>query len=77
MNQETGELRALTNEDLELLKNGTWKEVDMKNATKKQKKEMQVSKYDNKSELGKVFTGSRRERRATERAFNKTQKKKS
>jgi hypothetical protein len=38
-------------------------EVDPNSMTNKQKKEMQVSKFDNKSELGKLFTMNRHERR--------------
>lgn len=37
--------------------------IDMSDATEKQKTEMQVSKYDNISTLGKIFTGNRKERR--------------
>lgn len=76
MNVDTGHLEYLTMAEFEQqAKLGAMIPVDMETATKKQKEEMQVSKHDNRSELGKVFTGSRRERRAQERAFNKQQKK--
>ena len=76
MNVDTGHLEYLTMAAFEQqAKMGALVEVDMNMATDKQKEEMQVSKHDNRSELGKVFTGSRRERRAQERAFKKQQKK--
>lgn len=76
MNVNTGHLEYLTMAEFEQqAKLGSMIPVDMETATEKQKQEMQVSKHDNRSELGKVFTGSRRERRAQERAFKKQQKK--
>ena len=45
--------------------------VDNNDMTLKQKEEMQVSKFDNKSILGKKFTGSRQVRRRKEREFVK------
>ncbi len=38
-------------------------EIDMNDATEKQRKTLQVSQYDNRSTLGKSFTQLRKERR--------------
>lgn len=46
-----------------------------KQMTEKQKKEMQVSKFDNKSELGKLFTGNRKARRKLAAIHRKNNKK--
>lgn len=53
---------------------GDWTPLNLDDATDKQKEEMQVSKHDNNSKLGKLFTGNRRQRRAQERAYNKSRK---
>jgi len=72
MNVDTGHLEYLTMAEFEQqAKLGAMVPVDMETATDKQKAEMQVSKHDNRSELGKIFTGNRRERRAQERAYKK------
>ena len=69
MNTTTGKIVMAGNrtELINMLKaqnsTGDFVEVDPDNMTKKQKKEMQVSKFDNKSELGKLFTMNRHERR--------------
>jgi hypothetical protein len=61
MNTETGEIKNFTQEQLQQLLNPEkWTEVDVKEITDKQKKEMQVSKFDNKSKLGKLFTHHRK-----------------
>ena len=39
--------------------------------TKKQSEEMQVSKFDNRSELGKIFTDKRKERKKKAKGFRK------
>ena len=79
MNTDTGELSYLTDEDMlnfsEMLKNGNMVEVDTKDMTEKQKQEMQVSKFDNNSKLGKMFYGTRKERRKQERAYLKSKNK--
>jgi hypothetical protein len=48
--------------------------VDAEQMTKKQKKTMQVSKHDSCSELGKIYTGNRKERRR-QAALARKQKK--
>lgn len=53
---------------------GDWTPFNLDDATDKQKEEMQVSKHDNNSKLGKLFTGNRSQRRAQERAYNKSRK---
>lgn len=47
--------------------------IDSTQMTKKQRKNMQVSKYDSMSELGKIYTGNRKERRR-QAAFERRQK---
>lgn len=77
MNVNTGELRFMNEQQFQdELKNefGDWKPINMDDATDKQKDEMQVSKHDNNSKLGKFFAGNRRQRRAQERAYNKSRK---
>lgn len=51
-------------------------EVNYEDITEKQKEDMQVSKYDNRSKLGVVFTGCRKERRDEERRLKKMNEKK-
>lgn len=76
MNTDTGKLHdILTEEDrlnfIELIEKGKMVEVDPKDMTEKQRLEMQVSKHDVNSKLGKVFTGTRKERREKERKYKK------
>jgi hypothetical protein len=70
MNTETGKIEYYTDEELEnklkLLKDSLI-EVKEEDMTEKQKEEMQVSKFDNKSKLGQIFTMSRAERRKQNR----------
>ena len=47
------------------------KQIDIEDLTDKQKNKMQVSKYDNRSKLGKIFTGNRKERRRQERLYRR------
>lgn len=42
---------------------GNFVEIDMEDATPKQRETLQVSSYDNRSTLGKVYTQLRNERR--------------
>ena len=78
MNTDTGKLYNFSKEDelkfRELLNGGNMVEVDQKDMTEKQKLEMQVSKFDNNSKLGKMFHGTRKERRKQERDFLKSNK---
>jgi len=60
MNTETGEIRYFE-EGTEILKNYT--EINKNDMTTKQNREMQVSKKDNKSKLGKIFTTARAKRK--------------
>lgn len=56
MNVNTGHLEYLTMAEFEQqAKLGAMIPVDMESATDKQKAEMQVSKHDNRSELGKML----------------------
>ncbi len=48
--------------------------VDMLKATQKQKDEMLVSPFDNRSNLGKVFTGNRAERRRQEKEARRSRR---
>ena len=50
--------------------------VHLEQMTEKQMETYQVSKYDNRSELGKVFTGNRKQRREQEREYLREQKRK-
>lgn len=72
MNVQTGEIRNFSEDQwtkvletepalAERLKD--WVPVDESQMTLKQKADMQVSKHDSVSELGKLFTGNRAERR--------------
>lgn len=73
MNRETGEIRRFAEgEDIPDL----FQMIQDEQMTDKQKVEMKVSKYDNKSELGKLFTGNRAERRRLERMARKELKRK-
>lgn len=72
MNTNTGEIRFMSQLSKDQI--GEWAPINIDDATDKQKEEMQVSKHDNNSKLGKLFTGNRRQRRAQERAYNKSRK---
>lgn len=74
MDTKTGKLEFLNQDDFNRL-SGELIPIDMGLATEKQKLEMQISKHDNNSELGRIFTGSRRERREQERNYKKSLKK--
>jgi len=83
MNTRTGEIIPLEITDLlnnkiiaEEFKNGDLIPVDMNQATDKQKQDMQVNIHDNRSELGKIFTGNRKSRRAQEKKYRKYLKRK-
>lgn len=71
MNNETGKIEMF--EDGVIPEGFT--EIFTGQMTEKQRTDMQVSEYDNKSELGKIFTGCRADRRREERLFNKAIKK--
>lgn len=58
MNTETGEIEFFNKMPEELRKK--FVEIKEDQMTDKQKREMRVSKFDNKSELGKLFTGHRK-----------------
>lgn len=62
MNLNTGEIRNFDDEEIKSLSD-EWMELSEEDMTAKQKETMQVSKHDNKSKLGKMFTGNRAERR--------------
>lgn len=64
MNVDTGELKYFENDEAlaEALKSEKWVQVDDKEMTKKQKKEMRVSLKDHKSVLGKKLTKNRKRR---------------
>ena len=73
MNRDTGELRRFKEgENIPDI----FQMIQEEQMTDKQKVEMVVSKYDNKSELGKLFTGNRAERRRLERKTRKELKRK-
>lgn len=79
MNVNTGEIRNMSQAEFEYMQAneiGDWTPLNLNYATDKQKEEMQVSKHDNNSKLGKQFTGNRRQRREQQRAFNKSLKRK-
>ena len=59
MNTETGELKEFSEAVAEFLK-PPWVKVKESDMTDKQKEDMQVSKYDNKSKLGKLYTNHRK-----------------
>ena len=48
--------------------------VDILMATQKQKDEMLVSPFDNRSPLGKIFTGNRAERRRQEKEARRSRR---
>ena len=73
MNRETGEIKRFAeNEAVPDM----FEMIQEEQMTDKQQVEMKVSKYDNKSELGKLFTGNRAERRRLERLARKELKRK-
>jgi hypothetical protein len=72
MNVDTGEIRKLF-EDEALLENEVLVSPDQ--MTARQHEEMRVSKFDNRSELGKLFTGNRKQRREQERERRREQKR--
>jgi len=49
--------------------------INLLKATPKQKEEMQVSKFDNRSQLGQIFTGNRKERRQQEKEARRNRRK--
>jgi len=65
MNTETGELKNFDNHEalMEAMISEPLIPVEESDITKKQNELMQVSKYDNKSKLGKKFTTARAERK--------------
>ena len=72
MNRETGEIKRFAeNESVPDM----FEMIQEEQMTDKQKVKMAVSKYDNKSELGKLFTGNRAERRKLERMARKELKR--
>ena len=85
MNTETGKIveftESKTQEELKELfgtdELGIQKMVPVNkdDMTKKQDKQKQVSKYDNKSKLGQLFTGNRKERRWKEKEYRRNIKK--
>lgn len=48
--------------------------VDILEATQKQKEEMLVSPFDNRSPLGQIFTGNRAERRRQEKEARRSRR---
>lgn len=72
MDTRTGEIKyGLTPEEL---KSGFYREIDETQMTPKQKSSMQVSKYDNRSQLGMMFGMNRAERRKQEKLNRRTRK---
>ena len=74
MNIDNGQIRYLSGKE-------TTKEnetpIDPNDMTKKQKEEMQISKFDNSSTLGQMWTATRKERRKQERVLRNQQRKES
>jgi hypothetical protein len=62
MNTETGDLYARL-KDVPPETMNQCIPIDAAQMTKKQMRTMRVSKHDNRSELGQLFTGNRKERR--------------
>ena len=71
MNTETGEIKRFTAEDVIP---SNFIEIKEKQMTEKQKELMQVSKHDSLSILGRLFTGSRAERRRQAKEFKRSKK---
>lgn len=72
MDTRTGEIRyGLTEAEL---KSGFYQQVDPNTMTEKQKKTNRVSKHDNRSVLGQMFTGNRAERRKQEKLARRQRK---
>lgn len=69
MNIETGEIKRFS--DDEPFDHDKFVKVQEELMTKIQKETEQVSKFDAKSELGKLFTGNRKERREREKLLRK------
>lgn len=59
MNTITGEIKNFSEEDLKELKE-LWISIDEKDMTTKQKETLQVSKFDNRSKLGQIYTNYRK-----------------
>ena len=64
MNPYTGEI--LTDVSEEVIKEAGLVPIDVDQMTEKQQSTKQVSKYDNRSELGKIFTYMRQDRDVTQ-----------
>jgi hypothetical protein len=67
MNPQTGEIRQMTAEDLKKA-DGEWLQIDPNRMTRKQRRAMRVSLSDHTSDLGKLATATRQQRRHAQQA---------
>jgi hypothetical protein len=81
MNKETGEIKLFKKEEIDAIlnrKDSAFIPISINDATEKQKKNMQVSKKDNRSKLGKLFKKERKKEKQLiakrERIFRKNRK---
>ena len=72
MNIETGEIKQFKEGDK--IPDG-FVPIIREQMTKKQARNMQVSKYDSVSELGRLFTGNRKQRREQAKALKRKLKR--
>jgi hypothetical protein len=70
MDLNTGKIRELSDEDRKSLQERLM-EIQMDDATPKQKKEMHVSLHDHRSKLGKQLTKARSEAGLTKNRYRK------
>ena len=70
MDTETGKIYMSESLSPEEIKRHKLVMVDEEKMTRKQKKNLQVSKFDNRSELGKIFTEERRKRKTKKEKAN-------
>jgi len=81
MNKETGEIKLFKKEEIDAIlnrKDSAFIPISINDTTEKQKKNMQVSKKDNRSKLGKLFKKERKKEKQLmakrERIFRKNRK---
>jgi hypothetical protein len=67
MDTRTGMIEQFSKEEMKGLDPERYERVHREQMTAKQEELMQVSKHDNRSELGKIFTGKRKNREKRER----------
>ena len=76
MNLDTGEIKRFESDEARdafmnaLLDNARekWTKIDAEDMTEKQAEEMQVSKHDTRSPLGKIYTSARKRRKAARKS---------